>query len=66
LAVPINGNRGKQQEISTSAKVSKEIVPFQHEFPIQECDTKNYRIGRPESESDKKIRLQLRLRLRKP
>jgi len=53
-------------EISTSAKVSKEIVPFQQEFPIQECDIKNYPTGRPYSESDNKIRLQLRLRLRKP
>jgi len=45
LAVPINGNRGKRQEISTSTKVSKEIVPFQHEFPIQANDIKNYPIG---------------------
>jgi len=29
----INGNRGTQQEISVSTNVSKEIVPFQHEFP---------------------------------
>jgi len=28
LAVKINGNRGPQQEISVSTKVSKEIVPF--------------------------------------
>jgi len=34
LAIEINGNRGTQQEISDSTKVSKEIVPFQQEFPI--------------------------------
>jgi len=34
LAVKINGNRGTQQEISVLTKVSKEIVPFQQEFPI--------------------------------
>jgi len=34
LAVKINGNRGAQQEISVSTKVSKETVPFQQEFPI--------------------------------
>jgi len=34
LAIEINGNRGAQQEISDSTKVSKEIVPFQQEFPI--------------------------------
>jgi len=34
LAVEFNGNRGTQQEISVSTKVSKEIVPFQQEFPI--------------------------------
>jgi len=34
LAVKINGNRGAQQEISVSTKVSKEIVPFQQEFLI--------------------------------
>jgi len=34
LAVTINGNRGVQQEISVATKVSKEIVPFQQEFPI--------------------------------
>jgi len=33
LAVKINGNRDTQQEISVS-KVSKEIVPFEQEFPI--------------------------------
>jgi len=27
-------NRGAQQEISISTKVSNEIVPFQQEFPI--------------------------------
>jgi len=30
----MNRNRGAQQEISVSTKVSKEIVPFQQEFPI--------------------------------
>ena len=59
MAVTISGNRGKQQEISSSTKVSNEIVPFQQEFPIQEYDVKNYPIARPESESDKKIRLSL-------
>jgi len=54
LDVKINGNRGAQQEISVSTKVSKEIVPFQQEFPILECDVKNDPIGYPESESDKK------------
>jgi len=33
LAAKINGNRGGQQEISVSTKVS-ETVPFQQEFPI--------------------------------
>jgi len=33
LAVEINGNRGAQQQISVSTKVSKEIVTFQQEFP---------------------------------
>jgi len=59
LAVKINGNRGTQQEISDSTKVSKEIVPLQQEFPISECDVKNDPTGQPESESDKKIRLRL-------
>jgi len=45
LSVKINGNRGAQQEISVSTKVSKEIVPFQQEFPIQACDLKNDPIG---------------------
>jgi len=31
LTVKINGNRGSQEEISVSTKVSKEIVPFQQE-----------------------------------
>jgi len=52
--VKIDGNRGTQQEISDSTKGPKEIVPFQQEFPIQECDVKNYPTGHPESESDKK------------
>jgi len=30
--VQINANRGSQQEISDSTKVSKEIVPFQQEL----------------------------------
>jgi len=30
----MNGNRGEQQEISVSTKISTEIVPFQQEFPI--------------------------------
>jgi len=34
LAVKINENRGTQQEMSVSTKVSKEIVPFQQEFQI--------------------------------
>jgi len=34
LDVKINGNRGAQQEITVSTKVSKEIVAFQQEFPI--------------------------------
>jgi len=34
LAGKINGNRGAQQEMSISTKISKEIVPFQQEFPI--------------------------------
>jgi len=34
LAVKINGNRGTEQEISISTKVSKEIVSFQQEFSI--------------------------------
>jgi len=34
LALKINGNRGAQQEISVSTKVSEEVVPFQQEFPI--------------------------------
>jgi len=54
LAVGINRNRGTQQEISDSTKVSKEIAPFQQEFPIQECNVKNDPTGHPESESDKK------------
>jgi len=34
LDVKIKGNRDAQQKISVSTKISKEIVPFQHEFPI--------------------------------
>jgi len=44
LAVKINEYRGAQHEISVSTKVSKEIAPFQQEFPILECDVKNDRI----------------------
>jgi len=29
LAVEISGNRGAQQEIAVSTKVSKKILPFQ-------------------------------------
>jgi len=49
LAVKINGNRGAQQEISVSTKISKEIDPFQQKFPIWECDVKNDPFGHPES-----------------
>jgi len=34
LTVKIYGNRGTQHETSDSTKVSKEIVPFQQEYPI--------------------------------
>jgi len=34
LAVKINGHRDPQQEISVSTNVSKEISPYQQEFPI--------------------------------
>jgi len=34
LAVKVSGNRGAQQEISVSTKVSKEILPIQQEIPI--------------------------------
>jgi len=54
VAVKINGNRGLQHEISVSIKVSKEIVQFRQEFPIQECDVKNDPIGHSESEPEKK------------
>jgi len=53
LVVKINGNRGAKQEISVSTKVSNEVVQFQQEFSIYECDVKFDRIGLPES--DKKI-----------
>jgi len=33
LFFKINGNGGEQQKVSVSTKVSKEIVPFQQEFP---------------------------------
>jgi len=49
LAVQINGNCGKQQEITVSTKVSNEIVPFQQEFPILECDVRNDPTGHRES-----------------
>jgi len=44
---------------SVSTKVSKEYVPIQQDFPIEECDVKIDPIGQPELESDKKIRLPL-------
>jgi len=50
LAVKVNGNRGAQQEFS----VSKEIVPFQQEFPIKESNVKNDPVEHPDSVSDKK------------
>jgi len=59
LDVKINVNRGTQQEISVSAKVFKEIGPFQEEFPILECDVKNNPSGHPELESAKNVRLRL-------
>jgi len=34
LAVKINGNRCAQQEIFVLTEFSKEIIPFQQEFPI--------------------------------
>jgi len=55
LPVKINANRGARQEMSVSTKVSKQIAPFQPEFPTFECDIKNDPIRH--SESDKKIRL---------
>ena len=42
-----------------STKVSKEIVAFQQEFPVYECDVKNDPIAYPDLVSDKKIRLHL-------
>jgi len=53
---------GAQQEISFSTKVSKKIVPFQQEFPIQECDVKkwfNWTVG-----VGQKIRLPVLLGIR--
>jgi len=41
LAVEMNLNRRGQQEISVSTKDSKEIAPFQQDFPVQVCDVKN-------------------------
>jgi len=32
LDAKINGNRGAQQEISVSTRVTKEVAPFQQEF----------------------------------
>jgi len=52
LAVQINGNCGAQQEISVSTKVSKEIAPIQHEFPILECHVKNDPTGLRTRKSD--------------
>jgi len=59
LTVKINGNSGAQQEISVSTKVSKEIVPFEQEFAVQECDVKNDPTELLESKSNKEIRLRL-------
>jgi len=47
---------------SVSTKVSKEIVPFQQEFPTEEFDVKSYPIRHPKSE--KKIRLRVLLGIR--
>jgi len=44
---------------SVSTKASNEIVPFQQELSIQECDVQNDPIVHPESKSDKKIGFQL-------
>jgi len=55
LAVKINGNRGAQQEISVSRKVSKEIVQFQQELPNLRVGCENDSIGLPESRLDKNI-----------
>jgi len=41
---------GTQQDFTVSIKVSKEIVPFQQEFPILECDVKNNWTAIPESD----------------
>jgi len=41
----INGNRTTLQEISVSTKVLKDIVPFQQEFLIQECDVKMIQVA---------------------
>jgi len=46
-------------EVMVHIKVPKEIVPFQQEFPTEECDVKNGSIGLPES--DEKMRLRLLL-----
>jgi len=63
VAVKITGNHGTQHEISVSTKVSKEIAPFQQEFPILECDVRNDPITHPEAKSDIKIRLRLPVHL---
>jgi len=34
MKIGCNGNRGAQQEISVSTKVSSEILPFQQELPF--------------------------------
>jgi len=57
VAVKINGNRGAQQEISVSKKVSIDIAPFQQKFPFQEYYVKNDPTGH--LKSGKKIRLRL-------
>jgi len=42
---------------SVSAEVSKEIVPFQQEFPTYKCDVQNDPIGHPESRQKNRLRL---------
>jgi len=45
FAVNVNGNRGAQQEISVSTKVSKEIVPFQKEIPMEKWSSWTSGVG---------------------
>jgi len=44
----INGNVAHSND-SVSVKISKEIAPFQQDFPTYECDAKIDSIGLPES-----------------